>query len=92
MHHEPWLVMSPVSRPPHSTDGPSASCHQLSELISRMNQMVERLQHFQRRYRTQLSRTDQEWLYHTQQQIAFDLARLALGHEGYRGHSPINPH
>jgi hypothetical protein len=42
-----------------------------------MHQLIERLQHFQRRYRTQLSRSDQEWLHHTQQQIAFDLARLA---------------
>ena len=76
MHQKPWLVMSPVSQPTASTDNPRASSHQLSELISRMNQVVERLQHFQQRYQTQLSRTDQEWLHHTQQQIAFDLARL----------------
>jgi hypothetical protein len=76
MHQKPWLVMSPVSQPTASTDNPRASSHQLSELISRMNQVVERLQHFQQRYQTQLSHTDQEWLHHTQQQIAFDLARL----------------
>ena len=70
------LVIGPIPQPRHPTTASRASCHQLPELIARLNQLVERLQHFQQRYRTQLSRTDQKWLYHSLQQVAFDLAKL----------------
>jgi hypothetical protein len=77
MRQESWLVIGPMDPQPHPTTRSESSYHQLPELIARLERLAQRLQHFQQRYRTQLSRTDQEWLYHTQQQVAFDLAKLA---------------
>ena len=77
MRQEPPLLIGPMDPPPHPITRSGSSCHQLPELMARLEQLARRLQHFQHRYRMQLSRTDQEWLYHTQQQVAFDLARLS---------------
>jgi hypothetical protein len=77
MRQEPSLLIGPMDLPPHPITRPGSCCHQLPELITRLLQLARRLQHFQQRYWTQLSRTDQAWLYHTQQRVAFDLARLS---------------
>jgi hypothetical protein len=42
-----------------------------------MEQMAQRLQHFQQRHGAQLSHADQRWLYQAQQQVAFYRAALA---------------
>jgi hypothetical protein len=77
MRQEPSPVIGPTDPPPHPTTRSGPMCHQLPELIARLEQLARRLQHFQHRYQTQLSRTEQVWLDHTQQQVAFDLARLS---------------
>jgi hypothetical protein len=77
MRQKPSLMIGPMDPPPHHATRSGAICHQLPELIARLEQLARRLQHFQHRYQTQLSRTEQEWLDHTQQQVAFDLARLS---------------
>jgi hypothetical protein len=77
MRQEPSLLIGPMDLPPHPITRSGSCCHQLPELIARLLQLARRLQHFQQRYWTQLSRTDQAWLYHTQQRVAFDLARLS---------------
>jgi hypothetical protein len=62
---------------PHSRLPAGSGTHRLSELIARLEQLAQRLQHFQHRFGAQLSHADQGWLYQAQQQVAFDLAALA---------------
>jgi hypothetical protein len=91
MRQEPWLVIGPMDPLPHPPLPPGSGTHRLSELIARLEQLLQRLQHFQHRYGTQLSHADQEWLYQAQQQVAFDLAALAQI-EYTRGVAPEAPH
>jgi hypothetical protein len=77
MRQKPSLVIGPMDPLPHPLLPPGSGTHRLSELIARLEQLAQRLQHFQHRYGTQLSHADQEWLYQAQQQVAFDLAALA---------------
>jgi len=81
MRQEPWLVIGPLDPPPHPPTRHGSSTHRRSELIARLNQLANRLQHFQQRHGTQLSRADREWLYHAQQQVAFDLVELSQGND-----------
>ena len=77
MRPEPWLLLGPLDPPRHPPIGPRDSTHHLSDLIARMERIAQRLQHFQHRYRTQLSQADQGWLHQAQQQVAFYLAALS---------------
>ena len=77
MRPEPWLVIGPMAPRRHPTIRSGSSTSRLSELIARMEQLAQRLQHFQHRYGTQLSHADRGWLYHAQQQVAFYLAELS---------------
>jgi hypothetical protein len=77
MRQKPSLVIGPMDPLPHPLLPPGSGTHRLSELIARLEQLAQRLQHFQHRSGTQLSHADQEWLYQAQQQVAFDLAALA---------------
>lgn len=90
MRQEPWLVIGPMDPLPHPLLPPGSGTHRLSELIARLEQLAQRLQHFQHRYGTQLSHADQGWLYQAQQQVAFDLAALAQL-EYTRGVAPEAP-
>jgi hypothetical protein len=69
--------MAPMDPQCHLPPRADASPHQLSELIGRVEQVAQRLQHFQHRYQTQLSQADQRWLHQTQEQVAFYLAELS---------------
>jgi hypothetical protein len=77
MRQEPWLVIGPLGPLPHPPTRSGSSTLRLSELIARLTQLAQRLQHFQHRYGTHLSHADREWLYHAQQQVAFDLAEIS---------------
>ncbi len=76
MRRQPWLLMGPLDPRRHPPIRSRASPHRLSELIARLEQLAQRLQHFQQRYGTQLSHADQRWLYQAQQQVAFYRAAL----------------
>ena len=71
------LLMAPLDPRRHPAFRSEANPHRLSELITRLERLAQRLQHFQHRYRTQLSQADQGWLYQAQQQVAFYLAALS---------------
>jgi hypothetical protein len=77
MRPELRLLMEPMDPQRHPPPRPDAGRHQLSELIVRLEQVAQRLQHFQHRYRTQLSQADQGWLHQAQEQVAFYLAELS---------------
>jgi hypothetical protein len=79
--------MDPRRHPPLRAD---ARSHRLSELIVRVEQVAQRLQRFQHRYRTPLSHADQGWLHQAQQQVAFYLAALSRL-EGRRAVAPGAP-
>jgi hypothetical protein len=70
-------LMEPMDPQRHPRPRSDASPHQLSELIVRLEQVAQRLRHFQHRYRTQLSQADQGWLHQAQEQVAFYLAELS---------------
>jgi hypothetical protein len=70
-------LMAPMDPQRHLPPRADASPHQLSELIVRVEQVAQRLQHFQHRYQTQLSQVDQGWLHQAQAQVAFYLAELS---------------
>jgi hypothetical protein len=77
MRPELRLLMEPMDPQRHPLPRSDASPHQLSELIVRLEQVGQRLQHFQHRYRTQVSQVDQGWLHQAQEQVAFYLAQLS---------------
>jgi hypothetical protein len=70
-------LMEPMDPQRHLPPRADTSPHRLSELIVRVEQVAQRLQHFQHRFRTQLSQVDQGWLHQAQEQVAFYLAELS---------------
>jgi hypothetical protein len=76
MRPELWPLMEPMDPQHRPSPRADASPH-LAELIVRVEQVAQRLQHFQHRFRTQLRQADQGWLHHAPEQVAFYRAELS---------------
>ena len=72
-----WQVAKAMDPQNHPSIRSGCTPDRLSELLAHTEQLMQRLQHFQQCYGTQLNRVDQRWLYHAQQQLAFYCAEIA---------------